>query len=125
MRRGRKCHPSVNSWWSRVSDADLYLSVLVLGEIRRGIYKIQDRDKQRADEYEAWLQSAKQFFSGRILNVNSKVADVWGRTTAGRSLPIVDSLLAATALTHNLTLVTRNTKDIEDTGVRYLNPFEE
>ena len=65
------------------------------------------------------------FFSGRILNVNSKVADVWGRTTAGRSLPIVDSLLAATALTHNLTLVTRNTKDIEDTGVRYLNPFEE
>ena len=124
MRKGRNCHPLVNSWWNSVSEKDLHLSVLVLGEIRRGIYRIQERDSRRARQYETWLQTAMQFFAGRILPVDSRVADRWGRITAGRSLPLVDSMLAATALSHNLILVTRNTKDIGDTGVRYLNPFE-
>lgn len=124
MRKGRNCHAAVKSWWSGVSDGELHLSVLVLGEIRRGICKIQDRDPRRARQYETWLQTATQFFAGRILVVDSRVADHWGRITAERSLPLVDSILAATAVVHELTLVTRNTKDIQGTGVSYLNPFE-
>jgi predicted nucleic acid-binding protein len=124
MRKGRNCHPSVKSWWSGVSDTELHLSVIVLGEIRRGICRIQERDTTRARQYETWLQTAMQFFAGRILPVDSGVADHWGRITAGRSLPLVDSMLAATALSHDLILVTRNTRDISDAGARFLNPFE-
>ena len=125
MRKGRNCHPAVKSWWSGVSDVELHLSVLVLGEIRRGICKVQERDTKRARQYEAWLQTAMQYFAGRILMVDSRVADHWGRITAGRSLPLVDSMLAATALSHNLILVTRNTKDVSDTGAQFLNPFKD
>jgi len=124
MRKGRNCHAAVKSWWSEVSDGELHLSVLVLGEIRRGICKIQERDPGRARQYEVWLQTTMQYFAGRILMVDSRVADHWGRITAERSLPLADSILAATAIVHELTLVTRNTKDIRDTGVNYLNPFK-
>ena len=98
--------------------------MLVLGEVRRGIQRIRSRDPVRADKFEQWLQSGLRLFSNRILVVDGRVADAWGRITAARSLPMVDSLLAATAMCHGMTLVTRNTRDIHDTGVRYLNPFE-
>jgi predicted nucleic acid-binding protein len=124
MRKGPHCHDAVKSWWSGVDDSSLFLSVIVLGEIRRGICKIEKEETARAAKYEEWLSNAMQLFTGRILIVDLNVAVLWGRLTAGRSLPLADSLLAATAITHGLTLVTRNTRDIEGTGVKYLNPFE-
>ena len=124
MRKGPNCHDVVKSWWSGVDDSSLYLSVIVLGEVRRGICKVEKEEPGRAAKYEEWLGKAMQLFAGRILIVDFNVADLWGRLTAGRTLPLADSLLAATAITHDLTLVTRNTKDIQDTGVRYLNPFK-
>lgn len=124
MRKGPNCHDGVKSWWSEVDDSSLYLSVIVLGEVRRGISKVEKEETGRAAKYEEWLRNTMQLFSGRILVVDFNVADLWGRLTAGRSLPLADSLLAATAITHNLTLVTRNIRDIRDTGVNYLNPFE-
>lgn len=124
MRKGPNCHDAVKLWWNGVDDSSLYLSVIVLGEMRRGISKAEKEKGGKAAKYEEWLGNAMQLFAGRILAVDLNVADLWGRLTAGRSIPLADSLLAATAITYNLTLVTRNIRDIKDTGVRYLNPFE-
>lgn len=124
IQRGEKCHRGVMAWWTGRKPAELFLSVLVLGEIRRGVVRLQERHPDRADRIESWLRSALQLFAGRILIVDARVAHLWGTLTADRSLPAIDSLLAATAIAHDLVLVTRNTKDIRDTGVELLNPFE-
>lgn len=117
-------HPSVQNWWCETDVQSVYVSVMVLGEIRQGIERLRTRDPQRARAIERWLRSIVRSMGTRVLVVNQQIADVWGRMGIKRTLPLVDSLLAATALAHDLTLVTRNTKDIKDTGVRYLNPFE-
>lgn len=97
---------------------------MVLGEIRRGIAMIQVRNPGKARELENWLQSVVQGFGPRLLIIERKVAEAWGAMTVKRTLPLVDGLLAATAVAHNLTLVTRNTRDIEDSGALFLNPWE-
>ena len=117
-------HPSVQKWWSETDVQSVYVSVMVLGEIRQGIERLRIKDPQRARAIERWLQSIVRSMGARVLVVNQQIADAWGRMGIKRTLPLVDSVLAATALAHDLTLVTRNTKDIKDTGVRYLNPFE-
>jgi toxin FitB len=105
----------------------LYVSVLTLGEIRRGI--ILQASASRRAELQAWLdRDVLTFFKGRVLDVDVDVADRWGAVTAktramGTPIPVVDALLAATALHHNLTMVTRNTKDVIVTGVTVLNPW--
>lgn len=103
---------------------DVYISVMALGEIRQGIERLKNRNPEKAREIERWVQSIPKTMGARLLGVNHRVADVWGRMGVKRTLPLVDSLLAATAVAHDLTFVTRNTKDVNDTGVRYLNPFE-
>jgi predicted nucleic acid-binding protein len=123
IRRGRNGDPHFKAWWSSRSPQEVYLSVLVLGEVRRGIQKIRHRDPVRAEHFERWLRSGSRLFSGRILIVDARVTDTWGRITSKRSLPVIDSLLAATALSYDMTLVTRNTRDVRDTGVRFLDPF--
>jgi len=102
----------------------MYLSVLVIGEIRRGIERIRRRDLQAATTLETWLTQVVTQHRDRILAVNREVAEAWGCMTATRSLPTIDSLLAATATIYGLALVTRYVTDIAATGVRYLNPFE-
>jgi len=124
IRKGSDCHTKVLAWWQLTRNSDLYLSVLVAGEIHRGIDKLMMTNPSRARKFQDWLLSVIQVFEGRILTIDLETAEVWGRITSKRTLPLADGLLAATALAHNLTLVTRNTKDIQDTGVRYLNPFE-
>lgn len=123
VRKGERADPRVRAWFAGVDDADLYLSVLTLGEIRRGIEAIQRRDRVQGLVLNRWLQTLATGYEARILSVDQKIADEWGRLNASATLPVIDGLLAATARVHGLTVVTRNTKDIARTGVPHLNPF--
>ncbi|MEB0134942.1 type II toxin-antitoxin system VapC family toxin [Actimicrobium sp. CCC2.4] len=115
--------PSVVTWLAGRPPNTLYLSVLTLGEIRKGIESMQETPKKLV--LLDWLETdLPHYFSGRILYIDEAVADRWGRLVgrAGRTLPAIDSLLAATALEHDLTLVTRNVKDFSGL-VDTVNPW--
>lgn len=124
IRKGKNGNAAVREWWSGTEVSDLHISVMVVGEIRRGIDRLHPRSPARVRELENWLVSVIHAFGERLLNVDRNVANIWGTMTVGRTLPLVDGLLAATALAHDLTLVTRNTKDIKDCGARLFNPWE-
>ena len=124
LRKGPRCNTHVAVWFAPVPDDEMYLSVLVIGEIRRGIERLRSRDPQAAASLAGWLTQVITGHRDRILAVDHVVAEEWGRMTAVRPLSTVDSLLAATAKVHGLTLVTRNVTDIAATGIVYLNPFE-
>ena len=124
VRKGRRCNPHVAAWYRQVRDDELFLSVLVIGEIRQGIERLRPRNPRRAHALEQWLEELLRSFGDRLLPVDEKVAQNWGRLNARDAFPVVDSLLAATAEAHGLVLVTRNVKDIERSGVRCVNPFE-
>jgi len=117
----------VTAWIDATDENLLHLSVLTLGEIRKGIASLPDA--ARRVSLEAWLDRGLVLrFSGRILPIDQAVAERWGRIAGGAaarrsSLPVIDGPLAATALHHNLTLVTRNTRDIAATGVSLFNPW--
>ena len=97
LRKGDKCHPAVAAWWARVSENELYLSTLVIGEIRKGIELARAKDPHKADVLERWLGEIASAFADRILPIGSDVADEWGRMNAIRPIPVIDALLAATA----------------------------
>jgi predicted nucleic acid-binding protein len=101
------------------------MSVLVLGEIRKGIELARPRDPAKADALVAWLAAVVAAFGERILPIDRAVADAWGRMSGQRPIPTVDGLLAATAKVHRLTLVTRNEADVAGLGAKVLNPFTE
>ena len=124
VRKGKRCNSNVASWYEGIEDESLYLSVLVIGEIRRGIERVRLKDTAQANALENWLIAVDKAFGERILPVDRAVADECGRLGASRPLPVIDGLLAATAKIHRMTLVTRNTTDIADLDVRVLNPFE-
>ena len=124
VRKGRRCDPNVAAWYRGIRDDELFLSVLVIGEIRQGIERLRPRNPRQAMALERWLEELLRAFGDRILPLDEKAAQNWGRLNAGRVFPVIDSLLAATAEAHGLTLATRNVKDIERSGVRCMNPFE-
>ena len=124
VRKGRRCDPNVARWYEKIDDVSLYLSVLVIGEIRSGVEKVRAKDTKKANALEQWLIAVDKAFGERILPVDRAVANVWGRLSANRPLPVIDGLLAATAKIHRMTLVTRNIDDIADLDVSILNPFE-
>jgi predicted nucleic acid-binding protein len=97
--------------------------VLVVGEIRQGIERVRPRDSRRGDALERWLRTLLESYGDRILDVTSPIAEAWGRLRATEPLPVVDSLLAATALVHGLVVVTRDTAPFERIGVPWLNPW--
>ncbi|MCZ8131728.1 MAG: type II toxin-antitoxin system VapC family toxin [Steroidobacteraceae bacterium] len=116
--------PQVSHWFDTVADDALYLSVLSLGELRRGV-ELLPAGKRR-EQLRHWLErELPAWFGARLLPLDAAVADTWGRLQAKtrRTLPAIDSLLAATALHHHLRLVTRNTKDFDHTGLDTLNPW--
>jgi predicted nucleic acid-binding protein len=123
LRKGSRCAPAVARWSASVPSSTFHTSVLVLGEIRRGVERIRPRDPRQADKLERWLQQVKTAFAGRVLLVDERVADAWGRTGGPSPLPVIDGLLAATAMVHGLILVTRNVSDVLRTGVAILDPF--
>ena len=124
IRKGTRCDAHVSAWFASVADEDLFLSTLVLGEIRKGVEMARPRDPGKAEALERWLQEVEEAFHGRVLSIDNAVSDQWGRMSAIRPLPAIDGLLAATALTNGLTLVTRNDGDVAGLGVRVLNPFK-
>ena len=122
VRRPRP-NPGVVQWFDAVADADIRTSVLVIGEIRQGVERLRRRDPAAAEALDSWLGDVRSQFTGRLLPVDAPIAERWGALNAHGPLPVVDGLLAATALVHELTLVTRNVADVARTGARTLNPF--
>jgi predicted nucleic acid-binding protein len=122
----RQPHPTVAQWFAARPPSALYLSVLTLGELRKGIEAMPTG--VRRTSFLDWLENdIPQYFGGRILPVDRRIAERWGHLcgTAGRPLPAIDSLLAATALEHRLTLVTRNRVDFDLPGLVVINPWQE
>lgn len=124
LRKGPRANPSVMAWFDATDEADLFTSVLVLGEARRGVESIRRRDAIAAQALEQWLLRLRETFADRVLPVDDIIAERWGALNVPDPFPAVDGLLAATALVRDLTLVTRNVRDVERTGVRLYNPFE-
>jgi predicted nucleic acid-binding protein len=122
-----KPEPRVVEWMEAADETLLYLSVLTLGEIRKGMANLPQG--RRRTQLETWLNvDLHARFAGRIVPVDEAIADRWGLITAEakrrqKALPVIDGLLAATALHHNLTVITRNTSDFIDAAVQVLNPW--
>jgi toxin FitB len=122
--RKRDPDSRVLSWYGTVQPGDLYVSVLTIGEIRHGIERIRRRDPVQAARLERWLTGLNVSYRDRIVGVDASIAEEWGRISVPDPLPVVDGLLAASAIVRDWTLVTRNVRDVRHCGVRLLNPFE-
>ncbi|HUB38793.1 MAG TPA: type II toxin-antitoxin system VapC family toxin [Streptosporangiaceae bacterium] len=122
--RKRKAATGVTEWIAATPPELLHVSVLTLGEIEHGIMRIRGRgDHEQAVGLERWLREVEAGFADRILPVTLPVASAWGRQQHSQPLPVIDGLIAATAKVNGLTVVTRNAKDFERSGVQVLNPF--
>jgi predicted nucleic acid-binding protein len=119
----RKRDPAVAAWIGRQERGDLCLSVITLGEIARGIHKKQRRDPLAARYLSACLQMLRNSYRERIFDIDEQVTIEWGRIDAIRTRGAADGLIAATAIIHDLTVVTRNVADFADTGVEIVNPW--
>ena len=120
----KKPNAKVMAWLQAVASTDLFLSVITLGEIRKGIELRRVVNPDDAARLEVWLQRLSLGYRSRILALDEEAADRWGRIMSSHpTVPVEDGQLAATALRHGLTLVTRNTRDVAPTGVPHLNPF--
>lgn len=118
-------NPRVVAWQAAHSRAAVYLSTVVIGEIRRGIERLRPRDPKQARVLDRWLNGLTTTYVDRLLPVTMEVADEWGRMSAiPEPPPVIDGLMAATARVHNLTLVTRNVADVARTGIPVINPFD-
>jgi predicted nucleic acid-binding protein len=124
LRKAERCDRNVAAWFASIDDDELYLSVLVLGEIRRGVERTRSGNPAQARALDRWLSEVNKSFAGRILPVDQATADEWGQMTARRTAPVIDALLAATAKAHGMTLVTRNVRDVRGLGADVLDPFE-
>ena len=123
-RKGAACDPNVAVWFGKVADAQLFLSVLVMGELRKGAEAKARHDPAQANVLREWIAKLEARYGDRILPFGRAEADIWGRMNALRPRSAVDSMLAATAKVHGMALVTRNVADVEGLGVEVLNPFK-
>ena len=117
----------VLAWFNSKDDETLYISVLTIGEIRKGIAKLVE--SRRKVDLKTWLESVVERFDSRILAFDISTSFVWGELKSqmearGRIIPVVDSLIAATAIENDLAIVTRNESDFAGTGARIINPWE-
>ena len=125
LRKGRRCDANVAGWALAAPRSTLHTSLLVFGEIRRGVERVRRKDANQARILESWLEQVRQSFAGRILGIDEATVDLWGRMGVPNPLPVIDGLLAATARRHGLVLVTRNVEDVRRTGVEVFNPFQD
>lgn len=123
LRKVSQCDAKVRAWALSNSHAQHWISVLSLGEIRKGIELLRKKSAAQCPAFEQWLITIEASYSGCILPITEPISDQWGRLQAKQSMPAIDCLLAATAMVHKLTVVTRNTKDFKAAGVPVLNPF--
>ena len=123
LRKGERCDAGVREWFAAARADDLFVSVLVVGEIRQGIERIRLRDEPSARSLDKWLRSITREFAERILPVDVKIADEWGRLGLRQPIPVIDALLAATALVHDLAIVSCDENAFRAAGVRFVNPF--
>lgn len=123
-RKGVKANPGVRAFWREVDPADIYIPVQTIGEIRRGLENIRQRgDRDQARRLESWLERVVTDYSDRILGFDPDCAQVWGRLMSPHPQHPIDKQIAAIALIHDLTVVTRNVAGFEATGVTLSNPF--
>jgi len=124
LRKGARCSRTVWNWYDATPMEEIFMSVLVLGEMRRGVEMKRSKDPATARAFEKWLREVELVYEQRILPITAEICDIWGRLSIRARLPAVDGLLAATALHHQLTLVTRNTRDVASTGVMIVDPWQ-
>jgi toxin FitB len=123
----KKPNPKVVKWFDDMDELTMYVSVITFGELRKGIEKLPDSEKK--DELNQWVkEDLSNRFKNRILDVSMKEVNEWGKVLAkaennGTPLPAIDALIAATAKVHDLTVVTRNTKDMKNAGAGLTNPW--
>jgi len=123
-RKGKKANPGVRAFFQAADATDLYLSVQTVGEIRRGLENIRRRgDLPQAKKLEKWLDLVVADYAVRILSFDEACAQVWGRLMSPHHAHPVDKQIAAIALIHGLTVITRNVDDFRGTGVGLRNPF--
>jgi predicted nucleic acid-binding protein len=122
--KGTRGDDHVAVWWASMEPQHLCVSALVVGEIRAGIEKLRLREAARARAFERSLVLIVDMFADRIIGIDRRIAEQWGRLNAQRTRPAVDGLIAATALVLSMIVVTRNVRDFEGSGVQVLNPFE-
>lgn len=123
LRKEDRCDTGVRQWIEKAASEKLFISVLVLGEIRQGIERIRQRDQTQARTLEKWLRWVSTEFADRLLPVDEKIADQWGRLGMRQPVPVLDALLAATAIAHDLAVVSRDEDGFRNTGARVVNPF--
>ena len=124
LRKGERADSKVLAWFADLADEEIFLSVLTIGEIRRGIESVRRRDPDSAAALDRWLALLTEAHGDRILPIDRVIAAEWGRMNVPDPLPVVDGLLAATARVLGLTLVTRNVADVEGANVEIFDPFE-
>ena len=124
LRKGARADAGVRTWFDEHSTDQLWLSVLVVGELRRGVELLRRRDKRAGKRLSDWLATITSEYGDRIIPITTEVCERWAMLNVPDPVPVIDGLLAATALERNLVLVTRNTVDVERTGVALVNPFD-
>jgi len=126
-RKGRRADPEVQAFWADAArdDTPLFLAAVTIGELRRGVELIRHRgDQLQAQLLEQWLLEVLETYGDRVLELDSDAAQIWGRLRVPNPHNAIDKQIAAIALLHDLTVVTRNTDDFAGCGVRLLNPFQ-
>jgi predicted nucleic acid-binding protein len=123
LRKRERCNPAVRDWFSTVEADDLYVSVLAVGEIHRGIELLRRRDPRGATALTRWLRDLERSYADHLLPVTLDICRIWGGLSLDHPLAPIDGLMAATAVHHGMTLVTRNVDHVERSGVDVLNPF--
>ena len=124
LRKGALCNPNVLHWAAKESTQAHYISVLSLGEIRKGIELLRKKSPEKCAPLEKWLEKLHSDYAHCTISITVEISERWGELSSRRSLPVIDSLIAATALEFGLSLATRNTKDFDGLGIPIVNPFQ-